>query len=230
MGLVRELKRLCQALYSPTGQAPPLGGISEAGVNALAELLQDSGRRLIAEAMDLELRHFKEALARPGTARRGEPVVRNGFHPERMIATGIGAVLVRPRKVRRRNGSAAAFRSALVPRYARRAQPLNVESAALYLGAIGSGDVRHALAALIGPQAVALPLPVTRQLQGWWFEQCTAWRARLPSELGTGRQFWSAFARARPAVTCERRFAETVETVFGVGGDPSAAVATDRAE
>jgi len=198
MGLVRELKRLCQALYSPTGQARRLRGMSEVGVNALAELLQDSARRLIAEAIDLELRHFKEALVQPGTPKRPEPVVRNGFHPERMIATGIGAVPVRPRKVRR-NGSAAGFRSALVPRYARQAQPLNVASATLYLCAIASGDVRHALAALIGPQAVALPLPVTRQLQGWWFEQCKTWRASLPPELGTGREFWSAFARAHAA-------------------------------
>jgi len=229
MGLVRELRWLCQTLYSPTGQAPPLSGISEAGVNALAELLQDSARRLIAEAIDLELRHFKEALARPGTARRGESVVRNGFHPERMIGTGIGAVPVRPRKVRR-NGSAVAFRSALVPRYARRAQPLNVESAALYLCAIASGDVRHALAALLGPQAVAVPLPVTRQLQGWWLEQCKAWRASLPPELGAGRQFWSAFARGHPKAACERLYAETTGVVPGVAGDPSAAVATDRVE
>ena len=227
MDLVGELKRLWQALYSPRGQA--FSGIPEAGVNALAELLQDSARYLIAEAIDLELRHFKGALVQSGTAKRREAVVRNGFHPQRMIATGIGAVPVRPRKVRR-NGSAAGFRSALVPRYARRAQPLNVESAALYLCAIASGDVRHALAALIGPQAVALPLPVTRRLQGWWFEQCKAWRASLPPELGTGRAFWSTFARAHPAAMCERRYAETVEPVLGAGGDPSPAVATDRAE
>lgn len=230
MGLVRELKRLCQALHSPTGEAPPLGGISDAGLNALAELLQDSARRLIAEAIDLELRHFKEAVVQPGTARRGKAVVRNGFHPERMIATGIGAVPVRPPKVRRRNESAMAFRSALVPRYARRAQPLNVESAALYLCAIAGGDVRHALAALIGPQAVALPLPVTRRLQRWWSERCKAWRASLPPELGAGEQFWSAFARGHPKSACERLYAETTGVVSGVAGDPSAAVAAGGAE
>jgi hypothetical protein len=229
MGLIRELERLCQALRSTTGQASPLGSISEAGLNTLAELLQDSARRLIAEAMDLELRHFKEGLARPGAARRGKAVVRNGFHPERLIATGIGAVPVRPRKLRR-NGSAAGFRSALVPRYARRAQPLNVESAALYLCAIAGGDVRHALAALIGPQAVALPLPVTRQLQDWWSEQCKAWRASLPPELGAGREFWSAFARAHPTAMCARRYAKTVEPVLGAATDPSPAVATDRTD
>lgn len=230
MDLVRELKQLCQALCSPAGQAPPIGEVPEAGVDALAALVQDSARRLIAEAIDLELRHFKEALVQPGTAGRGEPVVRNGFHPERMIATGIGAVVVRPRKVRRRNGNAAGFRSALVPRYARRAQVLNGESAGLYLCAIATGDVRHALAALVGPQAVALPLPVRRQLQEWWFEQCQVWRASLAPGLGTGPEFWTAFARAHPAATCERRYAATVERVLGTGGEPSPAVAADRAE
>jgi hypothetical protein len=229
MTLVGELKRLCEALYSLTSQASPLSGISEAGMNALAELLQDSARRLIAEAMDLELRHFKEALARPDAARRGKAVVRNGFHPERMIATGIGAVPVRPRKLRR-NGNAAGFRSALVPRYARRAQPLNVASAALYLCAIASGDVRHALAALIGPQAVALPLPVTRRLQGWWVEQCKAWRASLPPKLGAGREFWPVFARAHPATMCERWYAERTGAIRGVAGNPPPDLAVNLAE
>jgi hypothetical protein len=228
MGLVKELTQLCQALYSPAGQAPPMGEVPEAGVNALAALVQDSARRLIAEAIDLELRHFKEALVPAGAPRRGEPVVRNGFHPERMIATGIGAVVVRPRKVRRRNGSAAGFRSALVPRYARRAQPLNVDSAALYLCAIAGGDVRHALAALVGPQAVALPLPVRRQLQEWWFEQCKAWRAGLPPELGAGPRFWSAFAGVHPKAACERRYAKAIEAELRRDGRPSPPVTVER--
>lgn len=189
-------------------------------MNALAGLLRDSARRLIAQAIDLELRHFKATLAWSGGARQGgEALVRNGFHPERLIATGIGAVPVRPRKLRR-NGSAGAFRSVLVPRYARRAQQLNGESAALYLCAIADSDVRRALAALIGPQAVALPLPVTRQLQGWWSEQCKAWRASLPPELGCRGHFWSAFA-AHAQVACDRGYAEVVETVLGGGRDPS---------
>jgi hypothetical protein len=175
----------------------------EAAVNALATLVQESARGLIARAIDLELRYFNAAQA--------EAVVRNGFHPERMIATGIGAVPVRPRKVRRRNGSLLAFNSALVPRYARRAQPLNAESAGLYLCAIATGDVRHALAALVGPQAVALPLPVRRQLQDWWFEQCKAWRAGLPPELGAGRRFWSAFTAAHLKAVCDRRYANAIE-------------------
>lgn len=229
--MVRQLSRLCQAMYPPDGQARPMNGISDAGVNALAELLQESARCLLAEAIDAELRHFKKTAAQPGAAKHLKSLVRNGFHPERIIATGIGSVPVRPRKVRRRNGSpAVAFRSALVPRYARRARPLNVQSAALYLCAIATGDLRHALAALIGPQAAALPPPVVREVQSWWSESCEGWRNRLPPELGTGGEFWHAFARACPRATCERLYADTVETVLGVGSDPFAAVATDRTE
>jgi hypothetical protein len=222
MGLVRALKRLCQALRSPDRETSP-SAVSEAGVSALAELVQSSARRLIAMAIDLELRHFTETLARLG---RGEPVLRNGFHPERMIATGIGTVPVRPRKVR--NSSGTSFRSTLVPRYARRAQPLSVEAAVLYLCAIASGDVRHALAALVGPQAMALPPPVTRQLQGWWAEQCEGWRASLPPELGDRREFWTAFARAYPMATCGRLRARATDAVPGSVGYASPALAGER--
>jgi hypothetical protein len=192
----------------------------------LAQLLQESARRLIAEAIDLELRHFKESRSQPGAPRQRDAIVRNGFHPVRMIATGIGAVPVRPRKVRH-NGSGTAFRSALVPRYARRAQPLNGESAALYLCAIAGADVRHALGALIGPHAVALPHAVARGLQGWWHEQCKTWRANLPPELGTAEEFWPAFARAHSRLACERRYTRTIEGI-PPGNRPAAAV--DRAE
>jgi hypothetical protein len=226
MDLVRELERVCQGVLAAAGRRP--AGSEVSGVDALAKLVQESARRLLAEAIDLELRHFNAALARPGAARRVEALVRNGFHPERMIATGIGAIPVRPRKVRRRNGSPVAFSSALVPRYARRAQPLNGESAGLYLCAIATGDVRHALAALVGPQAVALPLPVRRQLQDWWFEQCKAWRAGLPSDLGAGPQFWSTFAGVHPKAACERRYTRAIEPEPRSAGHPLPRVAVER--
>jgi hypothetical protein len=225
MSLARELERACRGVCHAADKARRM---PEAVLDALVGLVRESARRLLAEAIDLELGHFNTALARPGAPRRAEAVVRNGFHPERLIATGIGAVPVRPRKVRRRNGSAVGFNSALVPRYARRAQVLNGESATLYLCAIATGDVRHALAALVGPQAVSLPLTVRRQLQDWWFEQCKAWRAALPSELGTSSQFWSAFAAVHPEAACERRYAKAVAPERRSAGHPSPAVAIER--
>jgi hypothetical protein len=224
MSLGRELDRACRGVCHAADKTRRM---PEAALDALVGLVQESARRLLAEAIDLELGHFNTALARPG-APRAEAVVRNGFHPERLIATGIGAVPVRPRKVRRRNGSAVGFNSALVPRYARRAQVLNGESATLYLCAIATGDVRHALAALVGPQAVSLPLTVRRQLQDWWSEQCKVWRAGLPRELGAGPQFWSAFAGVHLKVACERRYAKAIEPERRPAGHPSPLAAIER--
>jgi hypothetical protein len=65
-----------------------------------------------------------------------------------MIVTGIGRVPVRLPKLRSRSGSATGFRSALVPRYARRARRPNAESAESYLWAIAAGELEGALAAL----------------------------------------------------------------------------------
>ncbi len=47
--------------------------------------------------------------------RDGKAVVRNGYHPERTLQTGVGAVFVRVPKVRSRTGEAVVFHSLLAP-------------------------------------------------------------------------------------------------------------------
>lgn len=135
-------------------------------------LLRASAGRLLAEAVDIEVRHFLRCMAQGGAEKAREPVVRNGLHPERQVVTGIGPVAVRLPKVRRRDGTAARFRSALVPPYARRACPLNPGATRLYLRAIAERDVGLALQALFGRGPQALPLEVFRALQRWWQAHC----------------------------------------------------------
>src|SRR5512134_109868 len=188
MSLDRDLKQVCAALYGASRGISPTAALPEAGVDAVVALLQKSARSLIVAAIDAELRHFRGQPAQPGLARGSSGVVRNGLHPQRMIVTGIGRVAVRLPKLRSRNGSATGFRSALVPRYARRARRPNAESAESYLRAVAAGDVERALAALLGPLAV--PAPVTRALQPWWSDQCKVWRDG-PPPLGIPRAFWS---------------------------------------
>lgn len=145
----------------------------------LTGVLRESARQLIARGIEAEVKHFREGIPRPGNGSGRDPLVRNGLHPERTVMTGVGPVAVRLPKVRRRDVNLPTFRSTLVERYARRARTLTAEALATYVHAIESGDIGHALAALIGPQAQAVPAPVRRELQDWWAGECAAWRAEI---------------------------------------------------
>jgi transposase-like protein len=145
----------------------------------LTGVLRESARQLLARGIEAEVRYFREGISRPGNGSGRDPLVRNGLHPERTVMTGIGPVAVRLPKVRRRETNLPTFRSMLVSRYARRARTLSAGSLASYLHAIESGDIGHALAALIGPQAHAVPAPVKRELQDWWAGQCATWRTEI---------------------------------------------------
>ena len=227
MSVDRNLRQVCEALYGSNGAASSTAPISEDGVNALAAVLRESARSLIVEAIDAELRHFQGQPVQPGLAQGSRGVVRNGLHPERMIVTGIGRVPVRLPKLRSRSGAATGFRSAVVPRYARRARPSNAESTESYLRAIAAGDLGRALAALLGPQALAVPAPVTRSLQPWWSERCQVWRHGPPPRPGISQEFWADLEhRCTEALPRDGRYGAYDAVARAVVGTPSAGVAT----
>lgn len=216
----RDLKQVCAALCRATGRVSPTAALPEDGADALVALLKESARSLIVEAIDAELRHFRGQPVQPGLARGSSGVVRNGLHPQRLIVTGIGRVPVRLPKLRSRSGSATGFRSALVPRYARRARRPNAESAESYLRAIAAGELEGALAALLGPQALAVPAGVTRALQPWWSEQCGVWRYGPPPPPGIPHEFWSALAHRSTTLPHNGRYGAydaVARAVIGIG-------------
>jgi len=192
----KALRAFCERLLRSGIERPTVTAISTIGMDAFVELLLASARRLLAAAIDAEFRHFLHARGIPVTG--ANRVVRNGLHPERLIGTGIGTVPVRLPKLRSRKGAPGTFHSALVPRYARRARLLNAEATDLYLRAIATGDLGQALVALIGPQSVALPPPVARELERWWIERCKAWREGPLLRCETRRALWSTLASPRP--------------------------------
>jgi len=124
--------------------------------DALHGLLREGAQGLIAQAVQVELEEFLLQFAGQRDERGHLAVVRNGFHPERSILTGMGPVKVRLPKVRSRTGSGAVFRSSLVPPYVRRARAVEAALPWLYLHGISTGDMSQALSALVGPEAAGL--------------------------------------------------------------------------
>ncbi len=147
----------------------------ELSLDPLTELLRKGARDLIGQAVELEL---AELLARYSNCRTGEgkaAVVRNGYHPQRELQTGIGPVTVRIPKVRSKSGEPVTFRSALVPPYVRKTASLEAALPWLYLKGISTGEMGEALKVLLGPQAEGFSAGTISRLKQVWGREYRDW-------------------------------------------------------
>jgi transposase-like protein len=154
------------------------------GQDLLSTMLRDGAHRLVAQAVQAE---FEEFLTRFSGGRLEDgraAVVRNGFQPAREVLTGLGSVSVRIPKARSRAEEPAVFHSRLVPPYVRRAKNVDAALPWLYLHGVSTGDMREALAALVGPDAAGLSASVVARLKGRWMEEYRLWRR---AKLGKDR-------------------------------------------
>ena len=150
---------------------------SEMGLS-LEELIRRGARELIQKAIEVEV---QELLAEYGNVKMlggQRAVVRNGYLPERPVLTAVGPVEVRVPKVRDRSGTGVKFNSALVPPFVRRSQRVSAALPWLYLKGISTGDMREALAVLVGEQAKGLSPNVVSRLKGEWAAEYGAWMKR----------------------------------------------------
>jgi putative transposase len=84
----------------------------------LLAVLQDGARRMLMQAIEVEVEAFLAAHAELEDEQGRRRLVRNGHAPERQIQTGIGPIEVRRPKVRDRGAGDAApirFASAVLP-------------------------------------------------------------------------------------------------------------------
>lgn len=119
----------------------------------LTELLRLGARRLLAQAVEVEVAEFLGRVAGQNDAQGRAAVVRNGYLPGRDVLTGIGPVQVRVPKVCSRFDEATVFRSSLVPPYIRRAGSVGAALPWLYLKGITTGQMAETLS----------PLPIVSQ-------------------------------------------------------------------
>jgi putative transposase len=148
----------------------------------LTEVLRYGARALLAQAVEAEVAAFLAAHAELVDEAGRRRLVRNGFLPERVIQTGIGAVPVRQPRVRDRGAGGGSepirFTSAILPRYLRRSRSLDELLPWLYLKGISTGDFGEALAALLGPDAPGLSASTIGRLKEVWQGELDAWQAR----------------------------------------------------
>ena len=181
------------------------GGLSE---DPLTEVLRAGARRLLVQAVEMEVADFVEGHAdlTDGLGRRR--IVRHGHLPERTVQTGIGSVAVRCPRVRDRGagetGSRIRFTSRILPPYLRRAKSIEELLPWLYLKGISTGDFSEALAALLGPQAPGLSASTIVRLKQVWQDEMEHWQRR---DLSARRYvyFWADGVYFSPRLDHDRQ-------------------------
>ena len=144
----------------------------------LTELIRRGAQELLNQAVEIELEERMAELQERRLPDGRQAVVRNGYHPERQVQTGIGPVTVQIPKIRARDGKPVVFRSALVPPYVRKSRSLEAALPWLYLKGVSSGEMSAALATLVGPEATGLSASTVSRLKKDWGNDYDQWCKR----------------------------------------------------
>ena len=158
----------------------PIVGPMAGSQDVLTDLLRDGARRLLAEAVEVEVAAWIEVHAHLKDEAGRRQVVRNGHLPERTIQTGLGEVEVKQPRVhdRRATPEREHFTSAILPPYLRRTKSLEELIPWLYLKGISTGDFSEALQAILGPDAPGLSATTITRLKAVWEDEFATWSKR----------------------------------------------------
>lgn len=153
------------------------GGHSQEWSQDLDELAREGARRMLIEALEVEVAAYVERHREERDARGHARVVRNGHARARKVTLGSGTVEVRaPRVDDRRAG--AKFTSRILPPYMRRSPKVEEALPILYLRGLSSGDFEPALEGLLGEDAAGLSSSSINRLIGVWEAEYATFRER----------------------------------------------------
>jgi putative transposase len=145
----------------------------------LEEMARNGAQKMLACALEAEI-ELHLAKYKNVTAENGQKlVVRNGYHPERKIITGIGPLTVKQPRVDDRDlDGKERFSCKILPRYMRRAPSIDNLVPVLYLKGVSTNEMQGALSSIIGEGVKGLsPATVVRMKQLWEAEYQT-WSKR----------------------------------------------------
>lgn len=149
--------------------------------DALTEVLRKGARALLSTAVEREVEEFLSGYQGLRDCDGHRFIVRNGYHRERDVQTGIGAVSMKVPRVRdRRTGEEEriTFTSSILPPYLRKSKSLEELIPWLYLKGISTGDFTEALKALVGKDAPGLSPSTIARLKEGWKSELDKWRKR----------------------------------------------------
>ncbi len=139
----------------------------------LDEIARQGARKMLASALQAEVEAYLEAAEGERDEHTGHAlVVRNGYHNERQVVCGAGAIEVRAprvndRRVDEQTGERKGFRSVILPPYMRRSPKVSEVLPLLYLHGLSSGDFAPALEEFFGTGAGLSSASITRLTEQW---------------------------------------------------------------
>src|SRR5262245_44958704 len=142
------------------------------GRSLLDEIAREGAHRMLLAALETEVAAYLEAHAAERDADGHAHVVRNGKARPRNVTVGSGTITVRTPRVNDRrvddDGHRCKFTSRIPPQYMRRSRKVAEMLPVLYLRGLSTGDVREALAALLGKDAAGLSATNIARLTAEW--------------------------------------------------------------
>ena len=141
----------------------------------LDEIARRGARRMLAEALEAEVRDYIEAAREQRDEQGRALVVRNGYAREREVLLGAGSVAVKAPRVNDRrvdgDGNRQRFKSVILPPYMRRSPKVTEVLPLLYLHGLSSGDFVPTLEEFFGTEAGLSAATITRLTQQWQKER-----------------------------------------------------------
>jgi len=162
---------------STTGRLGTQGTVG----GVLEELAREGARRMLAEAMKREVEEFVERNAERVDEEGHRMAVRNGSMRERDILSGVGPIRVKQPRVddtKLRASGEEGFRSAILPKYARRMPSLDALLPVLYLKGVSAAAMEGALASILGEGAAGVSATTVVRLKGQWEQEYQSWSHR----------------------------------------------------
>ncbi len=158
-----------------------LGETEKEARSALDELALKGARRMLAEALDVEVASYIERHRSERDERGHALVTRNGPARERHVTVGSGTLSIRAPRVNDKrvvDGEKQKFTSEILPPYLRRSQAVSEVLPVLYLRGLSTGDFQEGLTALLGENASGLSASSITRLVSCWQEEYRTWRTR----------------------------------------------------
>jgi putative transposase len=153
----------------------------------LDELVRDGARQMLAAALQAEVAAYIEQFADLVDADGHRLVVRNGYHQQRDVVTGAGAVTVtaprvNDKRVDPETNERQRFSSRILPAWSRKSPKVAEVLPLLYLHGLSSLDFAPALEQFLGSGAGLSAATVTR-LTTQWQEEAKTFGSRDLSQV-----------------------------------------------
>lgn len=150
--------------------------------SVLEEIAREGARRMLQLALENEVDEYIETHSDVKDAQGKRVVVKNGYHPERSIITGLGPIQIKQSRVDDRTlsnyGDTERFSSKILPKYLRRIPSIDNLIPALYLKGISTNDFPSALSAILGEGVKGLSSTNIVRLKQFWEEDYREWSKR----------------------------------------------------